>query len=328
MTIETTTPETTSLPPAPKVISDPSLSFADYEKLRRGETVPASESHASAPVEKSIEQKKAVESETTETESKEDEPTESEESESGSENDSKDEKSGKKKGGFQRRIDKLNQQKAQAQQEAEFWRQQALKGAGGESKTEQKLAEPKPDSEGKPKPDDFENHSDYVEALTDWKTDQKFKEQAQKQEKSKAESEQQKIARDYQDRAKSFAEKTPDFKEVLAEVDEIRISPVVHDIILSSPNGPELAYELAKNPEEFEHVCKLPPIAAAREMGKVEARIASKSSEKKQEQKITKAPKPLEPVGGGQSPSVKKSPEEMSYAEYERYRRDQAKRKG
>ncbi len=229
---------------------------------------------------------------------------------------------GKKKGGFQRRIDKLNAQKTAAQQEAEFWKQQALKGAGA-TETKPKVETTEVQAiDGKPDPAKFETHAAFVEALTDWKTDQKLKDHDQKAEKAKMVTEQGKVVSAYAEKVKTFSEKTSDFQDVLSEVDDIQLSPAVREILLTADNGPELAYELAKNREEYARVCKLPSLAAAREMGKLEARLAKTSSpDGKTELKTTKAPQPLAPVRGGGTASVPKTLEEAAASSFQEYKK-------
>jgi hypothetical protein len=235
----------------------------------------------------------------------------------------------KKKGGFQKRIDKLNQRITSKEQELEYWKQQALKTSQPQNQAPKVEMAPKAD-EGKPDPEKFETHAEYVEALTDWKTEQKFKERELKSEQNKIQSEQQNVIKSHQERLKSFSEKTKDFNDVLMEVDDIVVSPAVSQLLVTSENGPELMYELAKNRDEFEKLNKLPPLAAARELGRIESRISSKSTEKKVEtKKITSAPKPIEPVGAGGKGSTPKSITDpnLSQAEYEALRREQIKRR-
>lgn len=300
------------------------LEFADYERVRRGETLESK----SAPVEET-EQKESPESGTEEPEAKEESKEELEEDskdskEDDSEDEAKDEKP-KKKGGFQRRIDKLNAAKAEAQREAEYWRKLALdKGAEApKEKPETPAAK-----DGKPSADDFETHAEYVEALTDWKVEQKAKALEEKQRKAALETEQQKLQSAHLTRVKSFAEKTADFEEVIADVEDIPVSAAVQEIIVTSENGPELMYELAKNRAEFERISKLPPLAAAREIGRIETRIAAKASEKPEPKKLTKAPPPPKPVGGSKASTAKSIYDpDISFEEYERRRREAMRRK-
>ncbi|MES2355604.1 MAG: hypothetical protein V4568_14640 [Pseudomonadota bacterium] len=237
---------------------------------------------------------------------------------------------GKKKGGFQKKIDKLTAKAADKDREIEYWRAEALKNASKPNTD----TTPKPQSKesaDKPKADNFETHADFVEALTDWKTDQKLKERDSKLEQSRAETESQKVGREYAERAKSFSAKTPDFMDVLEEVDDVPLSPAVRDLFLTSENGPELAYELAKSRDEFTRVNKLSPLAAAREIGKLEARLAKPSSETK-ESKTTKAPTPINPVRATGGANVSRSLEDIAVngtqAEYEQARAKQRAAKG
>jgi hypothetical protein len=234
---------------------------------------------------------------------------ESEEEVEASEDDEPEEERPKKKGGFKRRIEKLNSKISQAEQEREYWRQQALKAQA------QPQAKPQATPEGKPSPENFESHDDYVEALTDWKLDQKLQAQSVKQRESQIKSEHQARVDAHINRVQAFAKNHEDFEEAMEDVDDIPISIAVQEIILESENGPELMYELAKNRKEFERICALPALAAARALGRFESKLS-----KQQETKTTKAPPPIRPVGSKSSSGVNKKPEDMDFQEYKRWR--------
>jgi len=236
---------------------------------------------------------------------------------------------GKKKGGFQKRIDKLNKRVSEKEQELEYWKAQALK-ASSTPAVQAPTDTPKPvAAEGKPKPESFETHAEYVEALTDWKTDQKFKEHTQKLEQSRIESERAKVNQTHNERVKAFAEKTADFHEMLENLESVPRSAALEAIIVSSENGPELLYELAKDPEEAKRIALLNPLAAAKELGRIEARLSS-ATIKKPESKTTKAPQPLTPVKGGGAASIPKSLDEAansSFAVYKKLRDAEIKKR-
>jgi hypothetical protein len=306
--------------------------FAEYEAARRsGKSIEQAAQSKSAPAEKP-EQKKSKDSDTLENE-EEAEVKDASADEDGEESDeSKDEAKDKprKKGGFQRRIDKLNSAKADAQREAEYWKRLALEKQGaGEPKPAAKV-ETKASQEGKPDPDKFETHIEYVEALADWKIEQREKVREQESAKAKLLSEHQQALKAHSERVQSFAEKMEDFQDVLESVDDVPVSPAVQELIVSSENGPELMYELAKNRAEFERINKLSPLAAARELGRLESKLGAQSSakEKPEPKKLTNAPKPLEPVGSGKG-AVRKSisDPDISFAEYEQRRREQMRRR-
>lgn len=306
-------------------ITNPDIPFSDYQRIRRGEVLESGEK--TAPEAKATEQKKSLESVTEEKEdadeSKEDLDSENESEEL---NDSNKDKP-RKKGGFQRRIDKLNSRISDKDKEVEYWKAQALKDANAEKKVE---VESKVISEGKPIADNFDTHAEYVEALTDWKTEQKFKEREQNAEKVNLQNERQKIVAAYNERAKSFSEKNEDYFDVIESVDDIPLSVTVQEILLTSENSAELTYELAKNRDELARICKLSPLAAAREIGRIETRLAKASDSKPSEsKKITNAPKPIETIGRGSSGAIRKSinDPEIPFKEYERLRREQMKRR-
>lgn len=306
-------------------IMNPDIPFSDYQRIRRGEVL---ESAKAAPEAKASEQNKSLESVTEEKEESEELKQELDsENESDDALDSDKDKP-RKKGGFQRRIDKLNSRISDKDKEVEYWKAQALKDASAEKKSS--FESNAVSTEGKPIADNFDTHAEYVEALTDWKTEQKFKEREQKAEKANLQSERQKLVTAYNERAKSFAEKNDDYFDVIEAVDDIPLPTTLQEIILSSENSAELTYELAKNREELARICKLSPLAVAREIGRIEARLLKASENKTVEpKKITSAPTPIETVGKGSSGAIRKSisDPEIPFKEYERIRREQMKRR-
>lgn len=297
----------------------------------------ASES-APAP-EEETEAEEATESETeaaeTESETGEETETETEGTETSEEEGKeaaagKDETKPKKKGGFQRRIDKLNARFADKEREAEFWKAKAMEGpkpAG--AKTEETAAA----VPGKPKADDFKTNEEFVEAMADWKADQKLAARDAKASETAAASEHNKVMEAHMSRVTEFKKSKPDFDEVITDADDlVDPSPVMRQMIVTSEVGPAILYELAKDPDECNRISKLGPIATAREMAKIELRLAPKASGSKApepKKKVTQAPKPLAPVGGGSTKGTAKSiyeADRMSQAEYEKARAEQKRR--
>jgi hypothetical protein len=244
---------------------------------------------------------------------------EADDSESDSEEIKDDEKPKKKKGGFKKRIERFQKQLSVKDQEIEFLKQQMSKGKPSDEAAQ---AKPQVDMSSKPTPDKFETHEEYIDALTDWKIESKEKLKEQKAKESEAKSEYQKQIESYQSKVLEVKKTHDDFDDVMEDVDDIKVSAAVHQIILDSDFGPNLAYELAKNKSEFERINKLSPLAAAKEIGKIEARL-SNQSESKKEIKVTKAPQPLKAVGAGSKGSIQKSPDDMSFDEYKAWRKTQ-----
>jgi chromosome segregation ATPase len=322
-----TTPST-----QPQGLSDPNISFADYQKLRREGVTTLDAQAPSAPSESAqIEQKKSSKSDTEETEAN----TEAE-GEEDDESDKPDAEKGekpKKKGGWQRRIEKLV-----GQREEERRQRQALEArlaqlearAGGEKS---QVAKPSTEAAaGKPDPATFETHAEYVEALADWKYEQRSSADKANAERARLISEQETLQKTYLDRLKSFTETHDDFQDVLDDVSDIPVPAHVQGLLMQSEHGPELVYELGKNRAELERIAKLSPTSAALAIGRLEAKIearVSASEEKKPEtKKVTQAPKPIEPVGKGTS-AVAKSIDDpnLSFPDYVKLRREQTRRR-
>jgi hypothetical protein len=289
---------------------------------------------ASMPVaDKAAEQKESPESDTEENETAaeaKDTPEaedDSDEDSTEANDDAKDKP--KKKSGSQRRKERAERAEAEVARLQRLVEDMALKGAGGqkpEPVETPKAANPADDAE--PIPDDFETHQEYVRALTKWTVNQSDKEKEQKAAKAKLEAEQSQRLNAHYERVNAFAEKTADYEEVIESVGDMSLSVSIQDLLIASENGPELLYELAKNRTEFERINKLGPLAAAREIGRFEARFIKASEDPKPEpKKTTQAPKPIAPVGG-KSGKVEKSIYDatLSQREYEALRDKQTRK--
>lgn len=230
----------------------------------------------------------------------------------------------KKRSGFQRRIDKFQKKITEKDQEIEHWKKAAMSGAGKPQDQAQaeNVKQNKTEATGKPDPASFDSHQDYVEALTDWKIDDREKTKEIKTKETQLKSEYQGKISTFQSKVADFSKSTADFNDVISDVDDIPLSHTVQDAILTSDLGPQLMYELSKNREEYMRINSMSPTAAAREIGKIEARLSQNlESNKPREARITKTPPPIDPVGSKSSGKTFKSPEEMSLAEYKAWRK-------
>lgn len=203
----------------------------------------------------------------------------------------------KAKGGFQRKIDKLTRERYQLEGRLqELERQLVGKPA------EQPAKEVTPANDGKPKLEQFENLEDYTEALVDWKTEQRAQ-------RAQAES--------WAEKSDAARDKYEDFDDVLANR-ELKLSAAMQAVIFDSPHGADLAYELGKNPREAERIYKLSPVAAARELLKIEAKFTEPQKptpEKKP--KASAAPEPIQPISATNSSSH--DPYGLGDADFEKF---------
>lgn len=96
----------------------------------------------------------------------------------------------------------------------------------------------------------------------------------------------------------------------------------MREAILESDDGPALAYHLGKNPDLAEKIASLPPIAAARELGRLEAKLAR---EREQPPVISKAPPPPPKIEGVE-PAIERDPDKMSTQDWVKWREKQIRK--
>jgi hypothetical protein len=94
----------------------------------------------------------------------------------------------------------------------------------------------------------------------------------------------------YRERVEKASEKYEDFEQV-AYNQNLPISTVMGEAIVASDVGPEVAYYLGLNPAEAERIYRLPPLLQAKEIGRLEAKVAAEPPTRK----VTNAPEPITP---------------------------------
>jgi hypothetical protein len=135
-----------------------------------------------------------------------------------------------------------------------------------------------------PPVDQFESPEAYAEALAV----KKAEELLAMREQQKAQSA---IADAYHDREEEARNKYDDFEQV-AYNPNVRITDVMAETIRASDVGPDVAYYLGANPKEADRISRLSPYAQAKEIGRIEAKLADNPPVKQ----TTSAPAPITPV--------------------------------
>lgn len=215
----------------------------------------------------------------------------------------------KKQGtGVQDRIDELTRARREAEREAEYWRVRAQ----GTSQPQQ------PSVPQKPVRENFADEEQYIEALADYKVNEKLAERdAQNQQKAanqtKAESWNAKLAA-------ARAEIT-DFDTVMANGDT-PVAGHVAELIMEHDHGAKLAYHLAARPEIVEKLNQMTPAKAAFEIGKITATFDTPSSKPASAKVVSNAPPPAARNVGAGKTNVP-DPSDMSMEEYKEYRKKQ-----
>jgi len=218
----------------------------------------------------------------------------------------------KKKGGFQKRIDKL------------VTRQHELEAELATLKAPKKV-DAAPVEEVEPDPTFFESQAEYIAALVKFETAKAKKDAVAelKAETVKVKEKEQAdvVASSWQERVQAAHKAHPDLQELLEQ--DLPVSAIVNDVLIESEIGGELLYYLAANPEELAEISKKGPIAAAKALGLIEDRLL-KAAETKTEVKVTQAKKPISPIKSGKGSGGEKSPDDMDLEEYRAWRSKQS----
>ena len=135
-----------------------------------------------------------------------------------------------------------------------------------------------------PAPDQFNSVEEYADALAYQKAEQLIEQREQQRQ-------QHEILETYHDKEEEARAKYDDFEQV-AYNPSVPITQVMAQSIQASDVGPDLAYYLGTNIKEAERIARLAPILQAKEIGRLEAKIANEPVTKK----TTSAPAPISPV--------------------------------
>ena len=135
-----------------------------------------------------------------------------------------------------------------------------------------------------PPVDQFESPVAYADALAYKKAEELIAQRDQARQQSE-------ILETYHEKEEEARSKYDDFEQV-AYNPKLTITTVMAQSIQASEAGPEVAYYLGANPKEADRISRLAPILQAKEIGRIEAKMASDPPVRK----TTSAPAPISPV--------------------------------
>jgi len=147
-------------------------------------------------------------------------------------------------------------------------------------KWERSLKESAPPPIDLPPVDQFESPDAYAEAKV-----LKLMEQRELQ------KQQNQILEAYHNREQEAMDKYDDFEQV-AYNPPLPITGVMAQAVRASDIGPEIAYWLGSNVKEADRIARLDPVLQAKEIGRIEAKLASDPPVKR----TSSAPAPIRPV--------------------------------
>jgi vacuolar-type H+-ATPase subunit H len=211
-----------------------------------------------------------------------------------------------KEKGVQKRIDELTRKRRDAERDAEYWRNEALKN---QPKEQEKVIPP-----GKPQVAQFEDYDDYVEALTDWKLAERDRM-----------AQQNAVAESHSKRVVDARTRYDDFDEVMDSARNISCNAQLIPVLQDSDKSADIIYHLTKHPEEMARINALPLHKQVMEIGKLETRF-EKAATPPPPKRTSEAPVPIVPVTTA-GDTGKKDPSQMSDKEFNEWRRKQKSRR-
>lgn len=158
-----------------------------------------------------------------------------------------------------------------------------------------------PEANGAPTQDQFETHAEWVEALTDWKLEQKLQER-------EAKAQVQKVTQSWEEKKAAARSEIADFDEVLEDMETP--APVVMAVMAESEHTAKIAYYLGQHPDELRKINQMTPPQAALAVAEIAAGF--KKPVAPAPKPTTKAPAPMRPTHGG----VAAPQEEAGYTIY------------
>ena len=133
-------------------------------------------------------------------------------------------------------------------------------------------------------PEQFDSYDAYADALAERKAEELLS-------RREAAKQQQALLEQYHDREETARDKYDDFDQV-AYNPTLPVTEVMAQSIQASDVGPDVLYWLGSNPKEADRISRLGPILQAKEIGKIEASLASNPPVRK----TSTAPAPIAPV--------------------------------
>ena len=206
--------------------------------------------------------------------------------------------------GVMQRIDKVTRQKYEAVAETN-----RLK-----AELEQLRAQLAPKQEA-PDISQFDTLDDYVEAVAEYKLNQKTQAtQSQQAQQTQAQA----VAQDWVAKVEKVRSVAPDFDEAFNNVASIEFAPMALEAVAQHPKGAEIAYMLGKNVSEAYRIAALPPSQQLMAIGEIAARTNVPKPKA-----VSTAPAPVKPVSGGANSNT--PPADMD--EWVKWRNDQLRQK-
>ncbi|MCK5132401.1 MAG: hypothetical protein KAR40_09665 [Candidatus Sabulitectum sp.] len=171
-----------------------------------------------------------------------------------------------------------------------------------------------------PQEDAYETTAEYVKAVSDWQWEKRQTEHDAVSAATAQATAAGKLRSGFDDavKASDIYERHPDFDEVLEDSGGVFYTDEMEELVLTSESSVDIVNHLARNLGEAEKIGRMTPIQAAQAIARLEVKLTKKPTKKS----VSKAPTPINPVGGkGGEPNTDVS--KMSMAELAKHRNNQ-----
>lgn len=210
---------------------------------------------------------------------------------------------------FQRKIDRLYKSAAEHKARADYLEQQL-----------QQL-QPQKKDEGGPRIEDFDDIDKFVDAKADYQAKQHLASLSRKAQEDQAREQAQNFVREWEQKRTQAYDKYDDFDEI---VGELKPDNALSVAIMDSDIADDLAYFLGKNVDEVRRIAQLPPLRMAKEIAKLEMKLASAKQEVKTP---SQAPEPINPLSGKTGMGITSSLQTDDYKTFLKLRNKELGRK-
>lgn len=224
----------------------------------------------------------------------------------------------KPRGGFQKKIDRLIKEVASGNEEKQRLKLELEEARKSKDPVKQVAAD------GEPERKDFDNDIAYVKALAKWEVRQEMKLEAEREGREAAEREHAAVIKSYNQKIVDCKASHEDWEEVMNQ--ELDIYPAVSQSIFRMPNGPEVAYQLGKNPDLMEELMNMSIYEAIGKVWQISTELSKSGDEPEPEKKEKKPlPAPMRTVSSGPTKTSTVPIDKTSIGDYKRRTADARK---
>lgn len=193
-----------------------------------------------------------------------------------------------KKTGVQKRLDELTRNWRQAERDRDHWREMATRS---QTKPEAQAAQ------GEPTPEQFGGDpAKFYAEHARWVAREELRRAKEEEANQKKQERDREKAQKYEERATKARTKYEDFDDLVTDP-SLPINQDMADYIRESDEGPEVAYWLAKNPQEALRIAQMNARDADRALARIEARVSTPAQAPAAPKPVTNAPPPPPTVG-------------------------------